>query len=100
MEILESFHDGLFKVYLRTNTEFSFNKYIIVKCGDDEDAKTWEYCIYRNFEMYGMIGKFLEDLSSEIYYMDLADGIDGVFDFLDKLLDTEECPCAFLDRYY
>lgn len=102
MEILESFKDGLFKVFLKTDTQYgSFYKYIIVECGrsEDEDVKTWEFCIYRNFEFFKTIGSFLHDLAGEIQYMDLADGIDGVFAFLDNLLDTEEHSCVFLDRY-
>ena len=103
MEILESFEDGLFEVFLETDTEYgSFYKTIIVKCNRirEEDSRIWKFCIYRNYEFYAIIGKFLKDLAGEIRYMDLADGIEGVYKFLDSLIETEYSPGGIIEYYY
>ena len=103
MEIIESFEDGLFEVFLETDVEYgSFYKTIIVKCNRrrKEDSKIWEYCIYRNYEFYAIIGKFLKDFAGEIRYMDLADGIEGVYQWLDSLKETEEYSGGIIERYY
>lgn len=95
MEIIASFNNGLFDVFLKTDKD-TFYKFIVVKCGD----KKWEYCIYNNFDSYNMIGPFLKDLCSHIQVMDLADGIEGVFNFLNSLLYDEYGYEMFLERYY
>lgn len=95
MQILESFNEGLFEVYLGVTTQFSWTKYLIVKSGDN----CWTYFLTDGFDCYEMIGKFLSDLSDQIKYMDLADGIEGVYDFLNDLRPDEENGCKFINAY-
>lgn len=102
MELIESFEKGLFEVFLETDTKYgSFYKTIVVKCNRrrEEDSKIWKFCIYRNFEFYAVIGKFAKDLASEIQYMDLADGIEGVYEWLDSLQETDEFSGGILQNY-
>lgn len=103
MEIIESFENGLFEIFLETDVEYgSFYKTIVVKCNRrrEEDSRIWKFCIYRNYEFYAIIGKFLKDLAGEIQYMDLADGIEGVYSFLDSLRETDYSPGGIIERYY
>lgn len=99
MEIIESFNDGLFEIYLETDVEYgSWYKNIIVKCNRvrEEDSKTWEFCIYDNLNCYNMISKFVRDMDIEIDSMKYADGIEGIYKWLDSLMEEDK----FVEHYH
>ena len=96
--IIENFQKGLIKVFLGTNTEYTYSKFINVEIGF-ENPKTWIFWIGSNLDCYTYISLFLEDLIGEIDCMEYADGIQGVEEFLDDLTDDDEISMKFLIHY-
>lgn len=97
--LIQSLDKDLIKVFLGSQEskiyDNMYNKFIIVEIG----TNTWTYGLGADIDCYNMISAFLDDLYDEVNCMEYADGIDGVKEFLDKLLDDDVCDLKFMRCY-
>lgn len=97
--LIQSLEKDLIKVFLSSQqskiANNIYNKFIIVEIG----TNTWTYGLGANIDCYNMITVFLDDLYDEVDCMEYADGINGVKDFLNDLVDDDLCDLKFIRHY-